>query len=189
MGNSQGRCCLYKRNDPVLVLVSASSHQINFAFPSRQMALLIGTFAIAAALAILLHGAELRETSMLSYWFLCFLEIAFLWGTIFSFNMQCRLQIDQSQQKVYYFLSNLFRKQKWEKVFSDFQEIRIFCPGTDDGKAAMLKVLLKSKEGEEIPLGKSLFGIYRQKEARRLAKQIAEMMSLRVIEEPSIQNN
>jgi len=178
---------LYKRNDPVLVLVASSNEQMCFAFPSRQMALLIGMFAIAAGLAILLHGDELIEKSILSYWFLCFLIVAFLWGTIFSLNMQCRLQIDQSQQKVYYFLSNLFRKKQWEKVFSDFQEVRIFRPGTGDGRAAMLKILLKSKQGEEIPLGKSLFGIYRQQEARQLAQKIANMMSLMLIEESSIE--
>ena len=136
--------------------------------------------------SLLLQGDALQEKSMLSYWFLLFLEVAFWWGVIFSLTLRSNLEIDQSQGKVRYRLSTLFQNQKWEKVFSEFQDVRIFRPGTGDGRAVMLKVLLRSKEGEEIPLGTSLFGVYQKQKARLLAQQVAEIMSLRVIEESSI---
>lgn len=178
---------MHKRNDPVLILVTFDNNRMDFVFPARQMALLFGAFAVAAALALLFHGGELREKSMFSYWFLCFLEVAFIWGTISALNTRCRLQIDRSKQSVYYFLSSLFRQQEWEKYFNDFEEIRLFRPETGDGRSGLLKIILKSKDGEEIPLGRSLFGIYRKTEARRLAKELATLMSLNVIEESSTQ--
>ncbi|AFZ45553.1 hypothetical protein PCC7418_3439 [Halothece sp. PCC 7418] len=177
---------MHKRNDPVLVIVASHRDQIHFAFPSSQMALLIGLFALAAGLALFFQGGELQEKSMLSYWFLWFLEIAFLWGTIFSLTMKSSLHIDRSQEKVCYVLSSLFRKKQWEKPFCDFQEVRIFRPRTGDGRAAMLKILLVMQDGEEIPLGTSLFGICQKRNARSLAQKVAEMISLKVIEEYSL---
>ena len=183
----KGGVDLHKRNDPVLILVRFDNNRMDFAFPSRQMGLLLGTFTFAAGLALLFHSSEVREKSMFSYWFLWLLEIAFTWGTISALNTNCRLAIDRSKETVSYFLSSLFRQQKWEKLFSEFQEVRIFRPATGDGRSGLLKILLKSTEGEEIPLGKSLFGIYRKTEAQRLANKLATMMSLTVIEESSIE--
>ena len=177
---------MQKRNDLVLVLVTSCPEEMTFAFPRYHVALLIGLFALAGGFALILQGEELQEKSMLSYWFLGFLEIAFLGGIIFALTMNCYVKIDALQEKVYYYCSTLFRKREWDQQFSDFKNVTIFQPGTGAGRSSMIKVLLISHFGAEIPLGTSLFGIYCKRTARSLAQQIAEMMSLNIREELSL---
>lgn len=181
---------MHKRDDHVLALREQDDERLTFAFRSLHMAALVAAFAVGAALAVWLLGAELREAGGLYYGFAWFLAAAFALSAVLSLFVSSRLEIDGARSLATYHYSSAFSQRSWRKAFGDFEEIRVYRPkaGTGAGRAALLKVLLKLRDGQEIPLGTGFLGVYGKRQARELADRLGALMSLPVIEEPSVEH-
>ena len=179
-----------KRDDNVLVLSDQNTDRMMFQYNSQKMAALVAMIAIGWFLTIWFAGDQIKDTHVVFYWFLCFLAVAFGIGTITSIKTKIRLEIDIKDGVVNYFFSNLINSSEWRKSFGEFKEIRIYRPkvGQGAGRSSWLRILLKTMQGDEIPLGTGFFGIHGKEQARMLAEEISKAMSLIVIEEPSVES-
>ena len=75
--------------------------------------------------------------------------------------------------------SNFFGTKEWTKEFDSFTEVRLWLPG----KTSFWKVLLRTKDNQEIPLGTSEGGVKGIDRTRKMAESIAVIMNVRIIEE------
>jgi hypothetical protein len=163
---------------------------MNFVYKSQKYAFLFGVFAVALSYVVWRFGDEIKNVHIYIYWFSFFLAGALCFGAITTLWTNCRLEIDASRKKVSYSLSTLFGKTEWKRNFDDFKEIRIYRPiagAGNAGHASFLKVLLTTAKGEEIPLGTGMLGTNNKQKARNLAEKMSNIMSLSVIEEPSVE--
>lgn len=177
------------RDDNALTLNTETPEQINFVYQSKKHAFLFGIFAISLAYVVFQFSDEIKNTHIYVYWFCCFLAGALFFGTISTFLTNCNLEIDKTKKQVRYSLFSLFGKDKWERNFDAFKEIKIYRPisgPNSAGHAAFLKILLTTNKGEEIPLGTGMLGTANQQKVKQLTNKLSEIMSLNVIEESSL---
>ncbi len=106
----------------------------------------------------------------------------FIWSSIYSYFTKIELNIDRLKRVVGYRKSNFFGTKKWEKGFDSFIEVRIWRPG----RKSFLKLVLRMKDKQEIPLGTSEAGILDIEKAKELAEHISKVMNIPVIEEPTV---
>ncbi|GAB4223390.1 MAG: hypothetical protein Kow0062_23410 [Acidobacteriota bacterium] len=177
------------RDDNALTLASRGPGRLAFTYRSRMHALLFGAFAIVLIYVVWRYGDTMRSVHSAVYWFSVFLAVSLSIGTLITLSTRCRLDIDASGRQVRYSRSTPFGKVDWQRDFGEFKEVRIYRPLSGSGRAghaSHLKVLLTTTAGEEIPLGVSLGGTSRR-EARDLAQNISEIMSLTIVEESSLE--
>ena len=103
----------------------------------------------------------------------------FIWSSIYSYFTKILLGIDGDRKIVKYRKSNFFGTKEWTKEFDSFTEVRLWLPG----KTSFWKVLLRTKDDQEIPLGTSEVGVMGIDRARKMAESIAAIMNVRIIEE------
>lgn|GEM_PF-6527976 len=78
--------------------------------------------------------------------------------------------------------SNFYGQKHWKKDFTDFCDVRIWRPG----RKSFLIVVLRLKDKQEIPLGSNEAGMASLDKAQALAKELAAIMDLPVVEEPTV---
>ena len=181
---------MLRRDDHVLALREQEPERLVFAFRASHMAALVAAFAVGAALAAWLFEVELRRAHELIHVFTWLLAAAFAFSAVFSLFLTTTLEIDGRHRTLTYRYASLFRRRSWQKGFADVEEIRVYRPkaGTGAGRAALLKVLVRLHDGQEIPLGTGFLGIYGKRQARELADRLGELLSATVIEEPSVEH-
>ena len=110
----------------------------------------------------------------------------FAWSSLYSYCTRIRLEIDGDELAVRYHKSNSlvkFINREWRKSFAEFESVRIWRPG----RRSFLVVVLRLRDKQEIPLGTSEAGILGLDEARRMAENIAALIGVPVLEEPTAQ--
>lgn len=171
------------RLDNVLVQQASERNCLLFAFRGKywsvytlviSIALFIGTSKIRG-----IDSVHFKEYLVLGGYILGCL---FIWSSIFSYFKTALLTIDGDRRIVEYRSSSVFGKEEWTKDFSDFSEVRIWRPG----RKSFLKVVLRLKDNEEIPLGTSEAGIFGSERAQEIARSIAVIMDISIIEEPTV---
>lgn len=106
-------------------------------------------------------------------------SLLFLYSTLFSFHARRSLEILGTRRIVRYTHQTLQRRESWEKAFSEFEAVVLARPVRRNRWG--VAVLLKTRDGEHLPLGTNASGWASPSNAKALADAVAGIMGLPVV--------
>ncbi len=171
------------RTDALLIYRPDIKHNLTFVFRGKRwtvytilLAILvfIGTHAIS-------HMVHVQYRDILvpgGYVVGCLL----CWSSISNYFTSKVLEFNPTLKRVQYQASSLFGKTEWDKDFAEYIQVRLWRPE----RASFIVIVLRLRDGEEIPLGTSEAGIFGVDKARTIAKHIAEILNVPMIEERTV---
>ncbi|MBD3293353.1 MAG: hypothetical protein GF393_10545 [Armatimonadia bacterium] len=167
-----------RRSDNVLVLTESDSQRLVFSFRTGVWSLITLIPALGWGAAALFLGEQMGESAR---WAVpvCWAAFAlFLYSTVYSLFARLTLEINGRDGVVQYRSRSLYRQDSWMKPFSAFDTIRLIR-----GQHANYPRIILSTQDEEIPLALAELGKLRSQPTEDLARRIAEIMGLEVVEE------